>query len=389
MSVSQHLATETHVRPMSGPVVSTLISLPLGLAAFALGLSSLAFFLVTEPQDHQAQVVPQEERPAVLRLPVITQALSGGTVRQAFEAQGRIEPVRKALVSIPDSGIIGTLLVSEGTKVSAGTPLAEMVAPPGERIQMARAEEDYARAQREIARYQRLQATAPNAVSALQAQQVQDDLADARLALEALQQARSRRQILAPIDGVIARLDGVSGQMVNGGFAVAELHDVSSYTLPLDLPEIALNGLRSAEGVGIRSINQEDRAVGTIDHLPQTIDPESGTGRVLIHIPEPPDGWRSGGFVLVDFVTEEVHGEVVIPAGAVRYQRNRPYTWVARPDDEAGLLAHRVWLTLGLSDGDRIIVDAGLAVGDEVIITGASGLSHLAPIEIESDRVQP
>ena len=83
-----------------------------------------------------------------------------------------------------------------------------------------------------------------------------------------------------------------------------------------------------------------------------------------------PGGALAPGEPLKGVIVLSQHsGAAVIPRGAVLYDQEHPYVFLAVKS-----VAHRRDVVLGASDNDRVEVTSGLTVGDRVVVDGASAL---------------
>jgi multidrug efflux pump subunit AcrA (membrane-fusion protein) len=124
-------------------------------------------------------------------------------------------------------------------------------------------------------------------------------------------------------------------------------------------------------------------AIGTVASIPAAIDPDKGTGQVVIDTRMPPPSWRPGGFATARLVLQETKGEVVLPRDKVFYQENKAYCWSV---DNSGdhPVAKRTWVTTGATDEKFILISKGLQSGDQIIVDGVAGLSDGVRIQVET-----
>ena len=107
------------------------------------------------------------------------------------------------------------------------------------------------------------------------------------------------------------------------------------------------------------------------------VDATTGTVKVTVEASEPPGSVRPGAFVSVGIVRQTRDAALLIPRTAVIRELQDTFVFVAEDDS-----AKRRIVEIGLQEGDRFEVLAGLAAGDQVVVSGQGALKNDAPIKI-------
>ena len=214
-------------------------------------------------------------------------------------------------------------------------------------------------------------------------------LADARLDLD-------RTEIRLPIDARIAEIAVESAQFVTVGqrLAVADGIDVAEVTaqvaidrlMPLIRSELDLTTLTATElstlpeslgleaRVRLSAGDLEATWVGRFDRISDTIDPQTRTIGIIVAVDQPYrqaiPGQRpplaKNMYVEVELRGPPRDGEFVVPRVAVHDGPDgRIVVYVADADDRLEFRPVR----LGPAQSDFVVVDAGLAAGDRVVVT--------------------
>lgn len=325
-----------------------------------------------------------------IALPVQVIRATAGTITDTIEVQARLSASRHRDVVILAPGIVSQLPVVDGQLVSSGEVLLQLDPLPEDVDAVERAENDLARAERSLKRLQALQERVSGAVATADIDAAQDAVDDAQLSLAEAQRDADNRRIVSPFDGVISGVDAVLGQRLNSGAVFARLHDLSSYTTAVRVPETLVPRLTVGLPVAVIPLGAET-GIGRILTLPAAIDRDSGTGLVQVRVDDPPPSWRPGAFALMRIASDEVSAPVVLPRSCVLYQRNRAYVWEVYAaddsaeddlanEDDAQWLVRRVWLTLGSGDEDQVAVVEGLSAGAIVVRDGSAGLGDGVPV---------
>ena len=72
----------------------------------------------------------------------------------------------------------------------------------------------------------------------------------------------------------------------------------------------------------------------------------------------------------------------MVPTAAIQCGSRGPFVYVVKPDRTVEARP----VTVGVTDGDDVSIDAGLAVGERVVVDGAERLRDGAAIEIRTGQ---
>ena len=332
-----------------------------------------------EDEDDEKERVARGER---IRIPVRTMIASSGTVVESLSVQGRLEVWRHEILSTPVAGIIREFPSLPDQLIEQGSVILKLDPPLNEAEEIAKATIKLERLTRALERLEYLKINAPVTVSANDIELARDAAGDSKRELSLLTERAGKRTIIAPFTGVLVKFQGVIGDSITEGSKFAELLDVSRYRIRLELPETSLRRLHLEQPVEVQALIDDTKAVGTVASIPASIDPEKGTGQVVIDTRMPPASWRPGGFSTARLVLQSTTGPVVVPREKVFYQENRAYCWTVEQSGE-NTLAKRTWVTTGGSDEKSILITKGISAGDQIIVDGVAGLSDGVRITVE------
>ncbi len=99
-------------------------------------------------------------------------------------------------------------------------------------------------------------------------------------------------------------------------------------------------------------------------------------------IPNPGHRFWPGRFVNIRLVLGTIHGAVLVPASAPQMSANGSYVYVVKPDSTA----EQRTVSLGQRQGDLIVVEKGVAAGEQVVINGQLGVTPGGKVVIEQPR---
>jgi membrane fusion protein, multidrug efflux system len=111
-------------------------------------------------------------------------------------------------------------------------------------------------------------------------------------------------------------------------------------------------------------------ASGTLDAIDNQVDPTTGTFKLRAVFANADESLFPSQFVNIRMLLNVQKGAIVIPTSAVEHGQMGTFVYVVKPDSTVASRA----VTLGASEGERVAVNSGLAVGERVVSDGADKL---------------
>ena len=135
-----------------------------------------------------------------------------------------------------------------------------------------------------------------------------------------------------------------------------------------DLPEVQKEMSRGSLKALVRlPSDPENRArTGKLTFLDNTVQNGTGTINLRATMSNPDHHFWPGQFVNVSLVLATQKGAVLIPNQATQISQKGPFVYVVKPDSTADLRL----VTLGQRQGDEVVINQGVAAGENVIVTG-------------------
>lgn len=335
------------------------------------------------------------------------------------EATGYLEPSRRVQVAAEAAGRVVERRVREGERVAAGQVLVRLdprdrilevreaeaewlkiraqyaveyerepgteaaAAPPAVAPEAREAEHLFAQgliSRQELTEARRRQETAGLLSGRRQGEiraatsglvQAEQRLERARLALE-------RTEIIAPFAGRVADLAVEPGQQIAAGQALLTLLEDERLEVDVDVLEADVVHLHPGAPARVRVPALDDLVLeGTVHTINPLVDPETGTGRVTVILPNPRGRLMSGLFAYVELETGRLANRLQVPVTAVLERQDRQL--VFRIENGRALWTY---VTTGARSGDWVEITDGLAEGDRVAVKDHFALAHEAPVEV-------
>jgi len=201
------------------------------------------------------------------------------------------------------------------------------------------------------------------------------------MAAHELEDARHRLRkttVAAPFGGRITVRKVQTGQQVKPGDELFTLADFDPLVARIFLPEREVLDLAVGQPVRLAlRAREETRFSGRIRQISPVVDTASGTVKVTVEAVRPPASVRPGAFVTVEVLRETRANAVLVPRPAVIRELQETFVFVAE-----GKVARKRVVNVGLEEGDRLEIRAGLKAGEQVITAGQGALKDQAPISV-------
>lgn len=293
-------------------------------------------------------------------------------VQRSSRAPAEVVPPDGALfqVSAPVDGIASAEAnrgaPSVGARVAAGQVLA-VLAPGTQEGSFAEVRGRVERLEREVARAERL-----DSVGAIPRRRLEETRHDLDIARGAGRHGGETGgdfllRLRAPIRGVIARRDFVPGGRVAAGAMLFTVVDPSTAWLRVQLPVTQASDLASGPSRFTLEGRSEVHETSRLLSVGSVVDPRTRTVPVVYEVVGSAGPLAFGQIAEAWVPLNGIERGITVPETAVLDDNGTPVAYVQLGGEE---FERRV-LTLGPSDGSRVVVRAGISAGDMVVVTGA------------------
>lgn len=350
-------------------------------------------------------------RPAAVVLPVVAvEPVVTEDVNIYGDYVGRIRAQQFVEIRARVEGYLEKMLFAEGTYIKKGQTL--FVIDPRvyrARVDKAKAQLNKARAQalkakRDLDRIRPLyeqsaasQLELDNAVASYESAAA--DVAVGEADLTQAQMTLGYTSVQSPIAGYISERNADIGTLVGPGGKSLLATVVKSDTVRVDFSMTALDYLRSkARNVNLGhrdSTRKWDPYItvtladgseypyrGLVDFADPQVDPQTGTFSVRAEMANPDHILLPGQFTKVRLLLDVREDAVVVPAKAVEIEKGGAYIYVVRPDS----IVEKRFVETGPELGRNIVVERGLAQGEDIVVEGYHKLRHGMKVEPVAPR---
>jgi membrane fusion protein, multidrug efflux system len=333
-------------------------------------------------------------------IPVTTAGAVIGDIEVRIPALGTVTPLATITVRTQISGILQKIAFTEGQLARQGEVIAEIDPRPYEAAveqqqgNLKRDQALLADAKLDLKRYEGLVKEDSIAVQQLDTQralvdQYEGTILSDRGQLKTAQVNLIYTRIVSPVNGRVGLRQVDQGNYVTPGDAngIVVVNQVQPISVIFPIPEDNVPALtRQLRGGGSLEVDAFDRtnsaklAQGKLLTLDNQIDITTGTVKLRALFDNADGALFPNQFVNVQLLQQVLARQVIIPNSAVR--RGAPngvvttFVYAVKPDSTVTIKP----ITLGVVDGDRAAVTAGLAAGDVVVTEGGDRLRDGAKV---------
>lgn len=279
--------------------------------------------------------------------PQMLMEVKKGTVRETIAAEGFIEPINEENLTFPakSSGSvkIDKIHVSEGERVEEGQLLIE--------LDKTEARLNYIQRQ--------------NAYNRAKINGSQNEIEEARLNLELVENNLVNLDLKAPFSGIITDIFLEEGGYYSSG-EVATIKDTSRLQVEVSVMESDLPIIKIGQPVEVTLISLPNVKLKGVVHK---IGEEATNERATVAIPvtvlleEMDYDIKLGVSAQLDIIVDEMRDKVVVPITAILSKEGKDFV-IKVVDGET----KEISVETGLSDGLNIAIESGLEVDEEILI---------------------
>jgi multidrug efflux system membrane fusion protein len=121
---------------------------------------------------------------------------------------------------------------------------------------------------------------------------------------------------------------------------------------------------------------------GQLTFLDNAVQDATGQVSLRATIPNAAHRFWPGRFVNIRLVLNTIRGAVLVPVAAPQMSAQGSFVYVIKPDSTA----EQRQVSLGQRQGDLIVVEKGVEVGERVVINGQLGVTPGGKVLIEQPR---
>ena len=302
-----------------------------------------------------------------------------GTFKHYFDVYGNVQ-TDKAVTLFPESsGVVTSIRVVEGQRVSKGTVIMILDTELIEKnIQEVETSLDLANTLFE--KQQRLwEQNIGSEVQYLEAKNRKETLENS---LETLREQRNKGTVRAPFGGVVDEILPKIGELASVQMPAARLVSLEELYITADVTERYITDVAEGDSVTI-VCNREDTIHGAIGRVGRVINPTNRSFSIRVELAGESAALRPNSLVAMkvnDFTRNEV---VSIPSALIMQDGNGDdYVYVVAMDERNRKIARKRNIATTMSYGGKTMVSEGLENGELIINKGSRSVRDGDLIEV-------
>lgn len=305
---------------------------------------------------------------------VATQPVAMGVVNDRLSAIGDGEAIEAVTVMPQASGTVAEILVSSGQKVVKGDVIArldreEQVILRDQAAVALRSANEKAESYRNLQSFSRL--------DVLDAQIAEEQ---AQLQMTTAELNLKRRDVVAPIDGVIGIIGVSVGDNVTNSTAIVSLDNRTQLLVDFWAPERFAAAVRPGMPVEANSVSRPGQVFqGSVEAVDSRVDEASRTIRIRAKIDNPEDVLRAGMSFNVVMRFPGDRYAAVNPL-AVQWDGEGSFVWQIADNKSV-----KTRVTIVQRNSDQILVESSLKEGDLVAVEGLQRVREGGTVEVAGE----
>lgn len=314
----------------------------------------------------------EEEKYAV---PVETATVIQGDVSSFYSTTATLEAPEEAKVVTRVAGLIQSISVEEGDRVTKGQLLA-VIDSKRQKFDLDRSQAEVEIIEQELNRLKKISNKEFFSADSMAKLEYNLQAAMAKRDLAALYVQES--MIRSPIDGVVATRFVKSGNMAKEFDELFYIVNQDELYGIVHLPEQQLQHLRLGQDAQIfANKHTKDTTHATVLRISPIVDAQSGTFKVTLSVPNQKATLKAGMFTRVELRYDTHNDVITVPYNALVNQDNEFALYVID-----GSNANRRTVTLGYREADTVEVVAGIEPGEQIVIRGHQNLKDQSLVEV-------
>jgi RND family efflux transporter MFP subunit len=303
-------------------------------------------------------------------------------VSQSLAMTGTILANNDVMIISETVGKVTAVKVDVGARVQAGDVLVQV----DDELKLAAfrtAEVNYEKAKKDLQRYEALFKSGSITDTEIEGARLAQKAAEAQYVAARRQYTDTR--ITSPISGLVtSRLVDI-GHMVQPGMQVANVVDINTLKINLNVAEKDVFQLQTGMAVEIRSdIYPETVFTGRI-HTISAKSEEAHTYRVQVTLANSgAQPLKAGMFARVTFPLPSAASTLMIPRDALIGSRKDPQVYVIKNN-----VASLRTIVLGGENGLFVAVLGHLQAGEQVVVSGQSNINDGQTVNVVAEEKQP
>jgi len=328
----------------------------------------------------QTQLTKLDDAIALLDIKKLEEALVSVSVvkdtvfSHYLEVQGNVDTKENLIIYPQFAGILNTVNVIAGQKVSKGQLLGT-IDDGGLSQQLAQMETQMALAKTTFERQKRL--WDQKIGSEIQYLQSQTNMISQQKAVSQMKAQLAKTRIIAPFSGVIDELITEKGQVVGPGQGLIRIVNLNNMFVSTAVPESYIGKLKVGTIVSVYLASLEKTYVGKIRQVANNINPNNRSFGIEVSVPNSENLLRPNQVVKLKIIDYTNANAVVVPSNVIQVDGNGDqFVFEATSIKDKTGIAKKVIVKVGKTSENFTEILAGLKPKTFVVGDGVNTVSE-------------
>lgn len=203
----------------------------------------------------------------------------------------------------------------------------------------------------------------------------------AKAHLESTSVQLSYAEVRSPINGIVSDRAVYPGELAVPGMPLVSIVDVSQLIARANIPVRDAGAIRVGRPARVAGPDGDLAAKVTV--VSPAVDPSTTTVEVWVQVPNPGEKLKPGGSVRVSIIAETIQNTLIAPAPALLNSDDGGQKVMVIDKDS---VAHERKVSIGVRQGARVQIVAGIGQGDMVVTSGGLGLEDNAKVAVREAK---
>lgn len=306
---------------------------------------------------------------------VKVQKIAPAAITDTIMLPGETEAMYDVALAAEQEGLIEWVGVTEGDSVKEAGEIVRID------LKALTAVKDRAEANLKMKRHQlnrRKKLYEGNVLSQEELERAETEFTVAKTNLQEAEVNYEHGIVVSPVSGIVNKVNVDPGEYVSKGAAIANIVNVDQIKITFNVPEMDVRFLSKGQDAPVVfDAYPNEKWSGVVDFVAWKADPATRTFPVRIIVKNDDGRIRPGMIARASFVRRALNDIVSVPLFSIIDKGGERIAFV----EKDGVAQART-VTLGVINGDKVQVLAGLNVGDHLIIAGHREVEDGVKVEV-------
>ena len=297
-----------------------------------------------------------------------------------FAVNGSVEAVEEAFISSQTSGQIKAIHVQEGQRVKRGVLLVSLNSDIT-RSAMAEVQNSLDLARTVFRKRQELwDKQIGSEIQYLEAKTSKESLENRLKSLEA---QLDMAEIRAPFAGIVDTIYKKAGELAVPGLQLMQLVNLDKIRINAEVAETYLGRIHPGDRIEVGFPTYPDWSLeASISRISQVVSEKNRTVLVQVVLDNIQEKMKPNMMATLRFRDFFAPEALVVPAIIIKNDVSGNYLYIVGREGEK-TVASKVYVTTGLTEGNRTMIVAGLTAGQPLIVSGYNLVKNGMPVTVK------